>query len=105
MLRSITLFGPARSPVHGSDSYQLYTLNTDINETCSNLWVGQPLCLGLSEGDCQATYVVASGDYCWLIATNHGIDTETLLSNNPQVNSDCSNICEYKRRENKATSY
>ncbi|KAG9042174.1 hypothetical protein FS837_011194 [Tulasnella sp. UAMH 9824] len=80
------------SAANNVSTYQLYTLNTDINDSCSNLWIGQTLCLGLSEGDCQTTYVVASGDYCWLIATNHGIDTETLLSNNPQVNSDCSNI-------------
>ncbi|KAG8935162.1 hypothetical protein FRC01_007395 [Tulasnella sp. 417] len=80
------------SAANNVSTYQLYTLNTDINDSCSNLWVGQTLCLGLSEGDCQTTYVVESGDYCWLIATNHGIDTETLLSNNPQVSSDCSNI-------------
>ncbi|KIO32599.1 carbohydrate-binding module family 50 protein, partial [Tulasnella calospora MUT 4182] len=87
------------SAANNVSTYQLYTLNTDINDSCSNLWVGQTLCLGLSEGDCQTTYVVESGDSCWLIATNHGIDIETLLSNNLQVNSDCSNICEYVRGE------
>ncbi|KAG8945534.1 hypothetical protein FRC04_000737 [Tulasnella sp. 424] len=82
----------AISAANNVSTYQLYTLNTDINDSCSNLSVGQTLCLGLAENDCQTTYVVESGDYCWLIATNYGIDTETLLSNNPQVNSDCSNI-------------
>ncbi|KAG8986924.1 hypothetical protein FRB90_003690, partial [Tulasnella sp. 427] len=80
------------SAANNVSTYQLAALNSGIDSSCSNLSVGETLCLGLSEGDCQATYVVQSGDSCWAIATSYGIDTDTLLSNNPQVNSACSNI-------------
>ena len=38
------------------------------------------------------TTVVQPDDYCWLIATNAGIDVNTLLANNPNLSSDCSNL-------------
>lgn len=52
----------------------------------------QPLCLGITGQDCQNVTVVQSGDFCALIADNAGIDVTTLLANNPNVNSGCTNI-------------
>jgi LysM repeat protein len=52
----------------------------------------QVLCLGLTGEDCTQTYVIQEGDYCWAIATSHDIDVNTLLVNNPNLDSECSNI-------------
>ena len=42
--------------------------------------------------DCDTTHVIVSGDFCASVADTAGIDMNTLLANNPNVNSDCSNI-------------
>ena len=42
-------------------------------------------------GGCQQ-YTASPGDYCYLIAQNHGIDVGAFISWNPSVNSDCTNI-------------
>ena len=52
----------------------------------------QPLCLGIAGQDCNTTWVVQSGDNCQQIANTTGIADSTLLANNPNVNSLCSNI-------------
>lgn len=52
----------------------------------------QELCLGIQGQDCSTVIVIQSGDLCTSIAQNAGIPLSTLLSNNPNVNSDCSNI-------------
>ena len=52
----------------------------------------QTICLGVTGQDCQTIHVVAEGDFCASIADVAGIDVSTLLANNPNVNSDCSNI-------------
>ena len=52
----------------------------------------QPLCLGLVGQDCSTVAVVQAGDSCEGIAGTAGIPSTTLLANNPNVQSDCSNI-------------
>lgn len=52
----------------------------------------QPLCLGIVGQDCQVTHVVASGDTCEAIAEASGTTFDIILANNPNVDSDCSNI-------------
>ena len=42
--------------------------------------------------DCDTTHVIVSVDFCASVADTAGIDVNTLLANNPNVNSDCSNI-------------
>ena len=59
---------------------------------CSRPPPVQVLCLGVVGQDCATTHTVVSGDFCALIAGAAGIDASTLLANNPNVNSDCSNI-------------
>lgn len=52
----------------------------------------QNLCLGLVGEDCATVATVQSGDSCGSIATAANIPVSTLLSNNPNVNAECSNI-------------
>ncbi|THH13529.1 hypothetical protein EW146_g6705 [Bondarzewia mesenterica] len=74
-------------------TYQLAFVNQNkIDAACDNLAVGEPLCLGVVGQDCNTTHVVQSGDFCVSIADGAGIPISTLLTNNPNVNSDCSNI-------------
>ncbi|KAI0319056.1 hypothetical protein OF83DRAFT_1282231 [Amylostereum chailletii] len=78
------------SAAQNVSTYQLATVNSDkINAGCTNLALGEPLCLGLVGEDCTTTYVVQSGDFCAAIADAAGIDLSTLLANNPNVGSDC----------------
>ncbi|KAH9941126.1 uncharacterized protein BXZ73DRAFT_75098 [Epithele typhae] len=74
-------------------TYQLATVNADkIDAACDNLALGEPLCLGIVGEDCDVTHVVVSGDSCAAIAGAAGTTTDVLLANNPNVNSDCTNI-------------
>ncbi|GJE97985.1 LysM peptidoglycan-binding domain-containing protein [Phanerochaete sordida] len=73
-------------------TYQLALVNPQIDAGCDNLGEGEPLCLGITGQDCTTNYVIQSGDNCALIAQNSNIDVSVLHANNPNVNSDCSNI-------------
>ena len=80
--------------MHSTCSYQLATVNEGIiNEACDNLPVDQTICLGITGQDCTTTYTVQSeGETCDDIAQAAGIDTTTLLANNPNVNEGCTNV-------------
>lgn len=52
----------------------------------------QGLCLGLVGQDCSIVDVIQPGDSCVAIAGAAGIPVSTLLTNNPNVAPDCSNI-------------
>jgi hypothetical protein len=79
-----------------ANSYQLAVSNWPVlNEACSNLEVGQSLCLGLSGQDCKTTYEVQDGDYCDLIASKNSINSTMLMANNPQISDNCWNLCTY----------
>ncbi|KAF5309129.1 hypothetical protein D9619_012784 [Psilocybe cf. subviscida] len=81
------------SAAQNVSTYQLSNVNPTINQACTNLFVGQSLCLGLVGQDCDKVHVVAAGDGCWSIANDAGISLADLYANNPNVNSaDCSNI-------------
>ncbi|PBK72164.1 hypothetical protein ARMSODRAFT_1016137 [Armillaria solidipes] len=73
-------------------TFQLAHVNTVIDAACDNLQVGQVLCLGIIGQDCNATDIVVSGDSCGAIALANDIDLATLLVNNRNVNSACSNL-------------
>ncbi|KAG1854440.1 hypothetical protein DFJ58DRAFT_727870 [Suillus subalutaceus] len=49
------------------------------------------LCLGISGQDCNVTYVMQTGDTCQSVANAAGIPINTLLANNPNVNTNCTN--------------
>ncbi|KAI0329340.1 hypothetical protein GY45DRAFT_1325117 [Cubamyces sp. BRFM 1775] len=74
-------------------SFQLLLDNPGvINAACSNLMPGEILCLGVVGQDCTDVHVVQPGDVCVNIANEAGILLSTLLANNPNVNSACSNL-------------
>ncbi|KAM5538366.1 hypothetical protein V8D89_007968 [Ganoderma adspersum] len=74
-------------------TYQLATVNNaTIDAACDDLFIGEPLCLGITGQDCEVTHVVVSGDNCQAIAQAAGTTYDILLANNPNVNSECSNI-------------
>ncbi|PIL31046.1 hypothetical protein GSI_05742 [Ganoderma sinense ZZ0214-1] len=74
-------------------TFQLASVNNGtINADCSNLFAGEALCLGIVGQDCQVTHVVKSGDSCLSIAQAAGTTEEILLANNPNVNSQCTNL-------------
>ena len=85
--------------------------NPQINANCNNLLAGevimsfhfpsnssltrhlfQLLCLGISGQDCNAVHIVAPGDTCDSIASSSGTTLSTLLLNNPNINTACSNL-------------
>ncbi|KAG1727104.1 hypothetical protein EDB19DRAFT_1929872 [Suillus lakei] len=73
--------------------YQLAAVNSDIlNPACDNLFVGEVLCLGITGQDCNVTHVMQTGDTCYSVATAAGIPINTLLTNNPNVNTICTNV-------------
>jgi LysM repeat protein len=83
----------AISAAHNVSTYQLAALNFPaVNAECTNLQVGQQLCLGIQGEDCQSTYVVQSGDSCEQVMNIFSVNATILSLNNPQINSDCTNI-------------
>ncbi|KLO09987.1 hypothetical protein SCHPADRAFT_907282 [Schizopora paradoxa] len=80
------------SAANNVSTFQLAHVNPGINADCSNLFEGEILCLGVAGEDCQTIHVVVSGDLCPTIAAAANISDSTLLSNNPNVNAQCSNI-------------
>ncbi|KAJ2915999.1 hypothetical protein MD484_g4423, partial [Candolleomyces efflorescens] len=74
-------------------TYQLLAANQGaINPQCSNLWVGQVICLGREGQDCTDVVVVESGNTCESIAAAAGITYAALRANNPNVDENCTNI-------------
>jgi len=73
-------------------TFQLAAINPQINAACDNLAIGESLCLGTAGQDCNTTYPVQAGDTCEKIASVFWVNTTILYLNNPQINSDCSNI-------------
>jgi LysM domain len=63
-----------------------------INAECTDLEVGQVLCIGTQGHDCQTTHVVGAGDSCDAIDSAAGVNMTLLIANNPQINEQCSNI-------------
>lgn len=80
------------SAANNVSTYQLATINPSINPSCSNLTPGSTICLGYQGEDCTTTYVVKSGDTCDEVSSVAGINSTILWANNPQIDSQCSNI-------------
>ncbi|KXN82893.1 hypothetical protein AN958_01962 [Leucoagaricus sp. SymC.cos] len=81
------------SAAQNVSTFQLAHVNADtINPDCSNLVSGETICLGIEGQDCDNTHTIVSGDSCSDISVAANIDLSTLLANNPNVDSTCSNI-------------
>ncbi|KAF7368271.1 hypothetical protein MVEN_00148000 [Mycena venus] len=78
----------------GVSDAQLHQLNPGINSGCTNLQIGQALCLsgGTSGGGCSQTYTVVSGDTCAVIESKTGVSDAQLHAQNPAINSGCTNL-------------
>ncbi|KAF5383492.1 hypothetical protein D9757_006090 [Collybiopsis confluens] len=70
----------------------LLAANPAVNAQCSNLSVGELLCIPLPPAGCSAQYTVASGDVCISIANKFGITAAQLQSANPQIDAACDNL-------------
>ncbi|KAJ6489733.1 hypothetical protein C8R45DRAFT_768058, partial [Mycena sanguinolenta] len=92
--------GDTCSAIEGSTGVsdaQLHALNPAINSGCTNLSIGQKLCVqagtgGGSSGGCTQSYTVQSGDTCSAIEAAHGVSDSQLHSLNPAINSGCTNL-------------
>ncbi|KAJ7724568.1 hypothetical protein DFH07DRAFT_758973, partial [Mycena maculata] len=74
----------------GISDAQLHSLNPSINSGCTNLQIGEVLCVsGGSGGGCGQTYTVVSGDTCAAIESKTGVSDSQLHSLNPSINSGC----------------
>ncbi|KAF8876135.1 hypothetical protein BD779DRAFT_1650928 [Infundibulicybe gibba] len=80
------------SATQGVSTYQLAHANPQINKGCTNLFVGEKLCLARKGEDCQPTHIVQVGDTCASIARAAGTSFDTLRANNPNIDAKCSNI-------------
>jgi hypothetical protein len=82
------------SAAQNVSTYQLAVSNVDaVGKDCTNLQIGQQLCLATSDAeDCRTTYTVIPDDTCEGIAAKNGLNSTILTLNNPQINADCSNI-------------
>ncbi|KAH9853199.1 hypothetical protein C2E23DRAFT_823630 [Lenzites betulinus] len=80
------------SAANNASTYQLAVVNPSIDSSCTNLEVGQTLCLGTEGEDCQNTHVVQSGDDCDVLTGTFNINSTMLYANNPQIDSECTNL-------------
>ncbi|KAJ7890935.1 hypothetical protein B0H14DRAFT_3700583, partial [Mycena olivaceomarginata] len=77
----------------GVSDATLHQLNPGINSGCTNLQIGQVLCLsGTGSGGCSQTYAVVSGDTCAVIESKTGVSDAALHAQNPAINSGCTNL-------------
>ncbi|KAF8143580.1 hypothetical protein K438DRAFT_1469003, partial [Mycena galopus ATCC 62051] len=76
----------------GVSDAQLHTLNPAINSGCTNLSVGQTLCLSGGGGGCTQKYTVVSGDTCAAIESKTGVSDAQLHALNPAINSGCTSM-------------
>ncbi|KAJ7822311.1 hypothetical protein B0H14DRAFT_2353641, partial [Mycena olivaceomarginata] len=76
----------------GISDAQLHALNPAINSGCTNLSVGQTLCLSRGSSGCPQKYTVVSGDTCSTIESRTGISDAQLHALNPAINSGCTSM-------------
>lgn len=78
---------------YGASTFQLALVNEAvIAENCDNLEPDQTVCLGIKGTDCTKVYTVQPNDTCAWIEEMYGTSLDTLRSNNPQIDEECSNI-------------
>jgi LysM repeat protein len=81
------------SRAHNVSTYQLAAVNSEtIDAVCGNLQPGSTICLGTPGEDCTQVHVVENNDSCGSIGATYGLNSTILMLNNPQIESDCSNI-------------
>ncbi|KAJ6506884.1 hypothetical protein C8R45DRAFT_816783 [Mycena sanguinolenta] len=78
--------------ITGVSDATLHALNPAINNGCTNLSIGQILCLSGGSTSCTQTYTVVSGDTCSAIEAREHITDATLHALNPSINSGCTSM-------------
>ncbi|KAF8214318.1 hypothetical protein K438DRAFT_1423427, partial [Mycena galopus ATCC 62051] len=81
----------------GVSDAQLHALNPTIDSGCTNLSIGQSLCLSGGGSGCTQTYTVVSGDTCSGIEASTGVSDATLHALNPFINSGCTSMLPFHR--------
>ncbi|KAJ7244643.1 hypothetical protein B0H12DRAFT_981985, partial [Mycena haematopus] len=76
----------------GISDTQLHSLNPSINSGCTNLSIGETLCVSGSSSQCSQTYTVVSGDTCAGIESKTGVSDAQLHALNPAINSGCTSM-------------
>ncbi|KAF9037060.1 hypothetical protein BJ165DRAFT_1353798 [Panaeolus papilionaceus] len=67
----------------GVSTYQLFHVNDGIiNSECTNLWVDQEICLGITGDDCTDVHEVVENDTCSDIADANEITVQDILTTN-----------------------
>ncbi|KAI1346447.1 hypothetical protein F5Y01DRAFT_297788 [Xylaria sp. FL0043] len=86
-----------------------YSWNPQVNSVCSNLYVGEVVCVGVGNSTtppaacplpikpglistCKKCYKVVSGDTCAGIVSEYSISLAQLDAWNPDINSGCTNL-------------
>ncbi|KAI0639201.1 hypothetical protein C8Q77DRAFT_1267918 [Trametes polyzona] len=81
------------SAANNASTYQLAVVNADaIDAGCTNLQVGQVLCLGTEGEDCKNTHVVQPNETCDVLTGTYNINSTLLYANNPQIDAECNNL-------------
>ncbi|KAH9912227.1 uncharacterized protein B0H18DRAFT_1055133 [Fomitopsis serialis] len=80
------------SAAQNVSTYQLATVNPDIDTRCDDLTPGEQLCLGYVGSDCTTTHVVTADESCDGLAALYTMNTTVLMDNNPQIDADCANM-------------
>jgi LysM repeat protein len=81
----------AASSISAAD---LISANPSINEACTNLQIGQTICIPASSTKpaCSTQYTVQPDDTCESIAAAAEIPLQQLTTLNPSVNEPCTNL-------------
>jgi len=75
----------------GTTFAALVAANPALNAQCSNLAVGEVLCI--PEPQCSAEYTVKAGDVCLSIVDQFPpVTVAELLAANPEIDSNCDNL-------------
>ncbi|KAJ3814756.1 hypothetical protein F5876DRAFT_72651 [Lentinula aff. lateritia] len=71
----------------------LEAANPSINSGCTNLAIGEVLCIpGAASCPSGVTYVVKDGDVCINIADMFNITLAALDASNPEIDANCDNL-------------
>ncbi|KAI5865101.1 carbohydrate-binding module family 50 protein [Durotheca rogersii] len=85
---------------------EFYSWNPQVNSACTNLYIGQQVCVGVGTtptgcaaptmpglaAECTSCYQVVEGDTCWVVVAKTGVTLGNFYSWNPSINADCTNL-------------
>ncbi|EHA28328.1 hypothetical protein ASPNIDRAFT_136869, partial [Aspergillus niger ATCC 1015] len=80
-----------------------YSWNPSVGSGCETLWLGYYVCTGVTVttplptqsgmvSNCDAFYLVASGDTCTTVAQKKSVSVTDIIAWNPAVGTGCTNL-------------